>query len=606
MPLSTSRLAVSALALALSTAVAAPALAAPAPFSRTVFFGDSLTDSGHFRPVLVQINPQASVAGRFTTNPGLVWAEYLARYYGTDASPGNQGGDNYAVGGARAGTDSVGALGATPALTTQLSRYLAANGGRADANALYTVWGGANDLFAVAAGAPAQATIGQAVAAQVGIVSSLKVAGAQYVLVPNLPDIGVTPQFIAAGPAGQAQATALATSYNTALYGTLAAQGLEVIPLDTFNMVRELAANPGQYGFINATNMACTSGQSISCTPTEFANPGAANNYVFADGVHPSSRTHEILSQYAISVIEGPRQPQLVARSAQASGRARIDQVAGHLNAEAANGTHWWGGLRADQQRYDSARQFDGIAPAGLFGVDWVRDGRAVGLFAGLGRMEADFGNSGGDFTLSEATLGAFASWSNDGLWADGQVSYSWLDADLNRQVNLGPAQRVHSSSTDGTNLAVAVNVGWEFGEGALRHGPVVGVSYQDIELDGFAEAAGTATALGFADTQMTSFVGRVGWQVNIDGGHFQPYARVTWDTEFEDEPEQARAMLLSQPGMGYYRTPGVAFDTEYGTAVTGARFNVGSLQANMGVSATFGASGGGDISAFATIGGSW
>ena len=34
-----------------------------------------------------------------------------------------------------------------PSLTTQVNAYLAANGGHADPNALYTVWGGANDLF---------------------------------------------------------------------------------------------------------------------------------------------------------------------------------------------------------------------------------------------------------------------------------------------------------------------------------------------------------------------------------------------------------------------------------------------------------------------------
>ena len=608
MRFSKSRIAVSALALALTAAVAAPAVAAPSSFSRTVFFGDSLTDSGHFRPVLVGINPQAGVAGRFTTNPGLVWAEFLSLHYGTDATAnGNgQGGDNYAVGGARVATDSVGALGATPAMTTQLAGYLAANGGRADANALYTVWGGANDLFAVAAGAPAQTTIGQAVAGQVGMVSSLKLAGAQYVLVPNLPDIGITPQFLAAGPAAQAQATGLAMAYNNALYGTLAAQGLEVIPLDTFGILRELAANPAAYGFANATGMACQSGQSISCVPTEFVTPDAANSYVFADGVHPTTRTHEILAQYTASVIDGARTPQLVARSAQASARARMDQVATHLNAEAADGTHWWGGLRADQQRYAKADLFDGVAPSGLFGVDWIRDGRAAGVFAGYGQMDADLGNSGGEFRLSEATLGGFASWRGDGLWANGQVSYSWLDVDTDRQVNLGPAQRSHRGSTDGTNLAVAVNVGWEFGEGALRHGPVVGVTYQDISLDGFAEKAANATALGYADTELNSFVGRVGWQMAFDGGQVQPYARLTWDTEFEDDTTQARAMLLSQSQLGYYRTPGVAFDTDYGTALAGARFAVGGLHANVGMSTTFGVSGRSDTSVFASFSGNW
>ena len=46
-----------AAALALATA---PAFAQT--YSQTIFFGDSLTDSGHFRPVLVQMGgPQAAI-----------------------------------------------------------------------------------------------------------------------------------------------------------------------------------------------------------------------------------------------------------------------------------------------------------------------------------------------------------------------------------------------------------------------------------------------------------------------------------------------------------------------------------------------------------------
>lgn len=96
----------SLLAVALAVA-AAPALAADSPYSQTIFFGDSLTDSGHFRPALVQLGgPSAAILGRFTTNPGLVWSEYLAEYYGTVAASANQG--------ARTTPSAVRAWGPTP------------------------------------------------------------------------------------------------------------------------------------------------------------------------------------------------------------------------------------------------------------------------------------------------------------------------------------------------------------------------------------------------------------------------------------------------------------------------------------------------------------
>ncbi|RZA30916.1 MAG: autotransporter domain-containing esterase, partial [Lysobacteraceae bacterium] len=78
--------------LCVALALAASPAFAQSGYTDTVFFGDSLTDSGHFRPALVQsAGPSAAILGRFTTNPGLVWAEFMAEYYGTNAVSDNQG-----------------------------------------------------------------------------------------------------------------------------------------------------------------------------------------------------------------------------------------------------------------------------------------------------------------------------------------------------------------------------------------------------------------------------------------------------------------------------------------------------------------------------------
>src|SRR5690606_35351856 len=199
-------------ALALA-ALPAAVQATDSPFTQTVFFGDSLTDAGYFRPVLIQmVGPNGAIIGQFTNNPGYVWSQYLADYYGSNAAPawtGNMtatptqaGGNNGAVGGARVGTSTVGGLGYTPSLVAQYQAYLA-SGHAVDPGALYTVWGGANDMFAVQADpSQAQAIIGGAVAAQVGLVGALTQAGAQYILVPTLPDLGLTPASRAGGAVG--------------------------------------------------------------------------------------------------------------------------------------------------------------------------------------------------------------------------------------------------------------------------------------------------------------------------------------------------------------------------------------------------------------------
>jgi outer membrane lipase/esterase len=596
-----------ALAAALALA-AAPAFAQT--YSQTVFFGDSLTDSGWFRPALVQaVGPQAAILGRFTTNPGLVWAEYLADFYGTAAAAANQGGTNYAVGGARTGVNGTGALGPIPSVSTQVTSYLTASGGRADPNALYTVWGGANDLFAVAAGAPPAATIGAAVTSQITAIGTLQAAGARYVLVPSIPDLGLTPAARAQGPTAQAQLTAIATSYNNALYSGLASAGLRVIPLNMFNLFQEVAASPSTYGFTNVTGTACQpqiTAQSLTCNPSTYVSPGAPFTYAFADGVHPTLAAHEIIADYAVSMLEAPRRVGVLPNSAAAVGRARADRVATRMiGAPAAEGSAWWVDVRADVQRYEHGDLYDGAGPALTGGVDFTSGNLVYGAFAGFGRNAMDWGLRGGSFDQSDATIGAHVAWRSGGGWVDAQLSYSRLDFDIDRTVVLGPAVRTHRASADGDNLAAGVQGGFEFGDGALRHGPVVSVLAQRIDIDAFAEDQPTlATSLSYPEQNFDSLIGSVGWQLSLRASeHFAPYARATIDREFEDAPAEAFAQAQSIPGSTPYAVPGVQFDDRYGTVLLGTRMKLFGFDANVGASLTVGQDDGSNTTVFATIG---
>ena len=608
--MSKSRTVRTALAAALALAVL-PAAAHDQPFSGTVFFGDSLTDAGYFRPLLPP-NVQA-VTGQFTTNPGLVWSQWLAEHYGTQARPNGNGqtGDNHAAGGARNGVDVTGALGFTPSLATQAAGYLAANGGRADPDALYTVWGGNNDLFAVVADpGNAQAIIGGAVGAQVGIIGGLQAAGARYVLVPNIPDLGLTPSFRAQGPAAAAQGTALATGYNQALFSTLASNGLAVIPVDTFAFLREVAANPAQFGIANVTGTACMpqiTAQSLTCNPTSLVSPDAPQTYLFADGVHPASGAHVALADLAIAAIEGPRQMAVLPHSAAATGRNRAQRVGAQVsNRGDAEGARWWADLRGDFQRYAHGDHYDGTGPALLVGMDWGRDGLAYGGFIGYGVQGNDWGSRRGNWDQSEASIGGYIGWSAEsGGWINAQLSYTSLDFDIERQVPLGPALRTHGGSTDGSSVALAVQGGWQFGDGALRHGPVLGVVAQRVEVDGFAESdPGLSTSLAYLDQEFDSTVGSAGWQLSYAiHDTLAPYARVTIDREFEDEAAQAFARSQSIAGSLPYAVPGVEYDQSWTTLTFGARTKLFGLDADIGASVNSGQKGGKHSMVFASVG---
>ena len=609
----------SLLTAALALAVA-PAFAGPteSPFTQTIFFGDSLTDGGFFRsllPASVQ-----NVTGQFSTNPGYVWSQYLADYYGsnanvawkaTGATPIIADGNNWAVGGARVGTNSVGSLGYTPSLTSQYAAYLS-SGHTVDPNALYTVWGGANDLFAITSGgANPTTTISSAVTAQVGLVGALSSAGAQYILVPTIPDLGVTPGFRAQGAAAAAAGTQLSTTYNTALFNAIDTAGLRVIPLDTFSLLREIVASPAEYGFANVTGTACQpqiTANSLTCNPTSYVSPNAPDTYAFADGVHPTSKAHSILSQYAVAMLEGPRQIALLPYTASVHGRARADRVAAHVAGKPeADGMRWWGDLRGDFLRYDDGDLYDGTGPMGTFGVDWSRGSMVYGAFAGYGRAKYDFGKRSGSFDEADATLGGFAGWYGDRLWANAQVSYSWISYDVDREVQLGNMTRRHSGSPDGTNLSLGLSAGYQWGEGAFRHGPVISVLSQTIEMDGYSESNINSSALAYPDQDFDSLIGSAGYEFSYAiNDHLQPYARLTVDKEFEDPAEEVFAQALSLPGTSAYAVPGLDTDDGYGTLLMGARTKLFGFDANLGVTTTVNQGGGTNTTAFMTLGGSF
>src|SRR5690606_13792790 len=512
---------------------AAPAFAGPSdsPFTQTYFFGDSLTDAGFYRPFLVETQgPDAAIVGQFTTNPGYVWAQVLADYYGTDGSAAwglttggvtSTGGTNYAAGGATFNTGPgfppSPPTQYAPTIPTQVGAYLAGTGGVADPNALYTVWGGANDLFFHLNGATDQAQFLGAAGVEVGVVGGLIDAGARYVMVPNMPDVGRTPFGLSQGEAGSAGITALVQAYTQTLYGGLASAGLHVIPVDTFHFIREISDAPATYGLSNATGMACVGvPSSLVCSPLSTV-PGGADSYAFADSVHPTSVAHKLLAQYAISMVDGPRTIAVLPRSAATIGRARAQAVEGALlGAGKEDGTYWWANVRGDQQRYNQSAGFDGIGPTGTFGVSWRRGSMVYGGFVGYGRQDIDFGQRRGDFRQTDTSLGGYLGWqSGNGLWASGQLSWTQLDYKVDRQVNLGVASRVHHGSTDGQNFSVGGSAGWNLGHGALVHGPVVSVLAQRISVDGYDEDSNESTALGYMDQDGDSLIGSIGWQAS-------------------------------------------------------------------------------------------
>jgi len=619
------RLARSLLAVSLALAAGTAAAQQAHTFTQTIFFGDSLTDSGFFRPTLTQANPALAQAGKFTTNPGNVWAENVAAYYGTNGAPAWTGkgtppptpatGSNYAVGGARLATDGSGSLGYTPSVATQVSAYLARTGGVADPHALYTVWGGANDLRTIATPAQAPAVIGAAVTAEIGIVQSLEGAGARYVLVPNMPDFGLTPESRLGGPAVQAGGTAAAAGFNDALYSNMTAFGLRYIPLDTFHLLREIVGNPSSFGFTNVANTACgpgyaPAGASVTCLPPNYNAANAADVYVFADGIHPSTAAHRIVADYAIATIEGPRQiallPHVTAMGQQDSARALASQLS---FAPQGDGMQWW--VSGQGSHFDVSNDEAGVGTSGTpvalnGGIGWTRGEYRYGGALGFARQRMDFGQDRGNFRNNMVSLTGFGGWhGNDGSWASGQIGYARSSYDVHRGVPLGKGMRTHSGSTNGGDFFVDVEGGHMFSHGRLQHGPVAGMLIQRVTVDGYTESdPQLSTALAFPKQTMDSMLASVGYELRYSASDaWTPYARVGYDRELMRGDTEARATMTSLSTPVTYAVPAPGFQRNQGRADLGVRGHIAGLDLQAGASAGFGNGGSKRSSLFLTLG---
>ncbi|MHB1238935.1 MAG: SGNH/GDSL hydrolase family protein [Gammaproteobacteria bacterium] len=278
------------------------------PYTSLFVLGDSLSDSGNAfvalggrtsQPPFAPIPSLPYASGRFSNGP--VWAEDLAGMLGLSAAPSLLGGSDYAFGGARTGP--AGSI--PPSLLDQSQTLLAAYPGGLPHNALYVVWGGSNDVRDAATSANPLAALKTAVANVGGIVQDLIGAGAGTILVPNVPNLGLTP---AAQDAGVAtDATLLSATFDTLLNSTLGGirtlhPGTRLLGLDIFGLIDQVTSNPGAYGLTDVTNPCLSFGQ---------ANPNLAycsdpNHYLFWDGIHPTAAGHEIIAIAARRAVPEP------------------------------------------------------------------------------------------------------------------------------------------------------------------------------------------------------------------------------------------------------------------------------------------------------------
>ena len=566
-----------AVALALGCAGAAQAQ----NFTGFFVFGDSLSDAGN-----IAIAQGLPPGNSFTTNPDPVAAEIIARYFGLPDGASLAGGPNFAWGGSCVNATGP-CLNPVPNIPTQISQYLASTGGTADPNALYSIWGGANDIFAsLGTPATAQANTVAAATAYVQQIGRLQAAGARYIVVYNLPNLGATPQF-GANPTVASSVSQITVVYNSALNTGLAQLGDGIIAINTFGLIAEIVANPGLYGFTNVTGVACN-GSSVACGPAGSGlpatyQPGTNDTYLFADGVHPTGAAHRILANVVLSTIAAPIQVSYAGegglQAAADHSRAINDELMSdfQLNREV-------GSVRGFATVNFGQHEYEDNAATNILGGD----ADALSLTLGANHRLSEYAYWGVGITLgnhdnsvasaeleSRSVIGSIggALRFGGGGYVHGAVSGGSTSIDVSRGIVLGPSVREEEGSTNASLFGAEVGLGWLFEAGSMQHGPFVGASWVQQEVDGFAEDSGSATSMNYGSFDRDSMVTRVGYQLMGNAGSFRPFLRVAHNQEGEDDQIFVNAGSNSMNGR--FTMPGFTPSEDWISADLGLNWQV-------------------------------
>jgi outer membrane lipase/esterase len=591
--------------LALATALLGATLgsAQAGDYSRVYFFGDSLSDNGAYAPML-----PIPTNARFTTNPGTVWTDNLGAGYGKSvttayAAPANgngafapiTSGNNFAVGGARVndvpgnmtGAAYAGLVNFIPPVRMQVDDFLAR--GPVDTKALYALLAGSNDIFFQAATNPggAQAAIVSAANDFVTQVTRLQAAGVRNLIAIGLPDIGKTPEGQGL-PANQRNfLSALTATYDATQAAGLA--GKNLLYFDGNRLFTAIFANPAAYGFTNTTTPACPAG-ALGCAV-------AADGHMFADPVHWSTSLHKVVSDWIYSSLEGASRVGLLAQVPMGRSGAQWRAIDGRLREFQNFGYQGQGFFvtgdyaSSDKDAYAGLPSANGSGGSFVLGYEKAFSEQLfAGATLGYGHAPFDLGNDLGTVKYDEWALSAFVAHKSGNFYANALATYSWLDYQSTRTINLGSFSSSERGDTRGGQFGAKAQIGYNFVVGDLLHGPLAGLAWEKVRVDGFSEQSSSASAMSFGDQTRESLRSRLGWQVAAEtiwcGARVRPYSQLTYDYEHKKDERTYSAGFVG--GNNALLMPTSNQTGGYGTLLAGVTAELSTtLRLGVGASTT-------------------
>lgn len=549
------------------TAITAPAAAQQV--DRIVTFGDSYADDGNFFEVL-GIPPASTTiyaSGRFSG--GTNYVDTLSQILNVPV-------ENFAIGGAMAQTFPGGAantncLSIPPScplgFTYEVNQFFnvgpqstafPASATTFNEGDLVTVSIGGNDARyyqqniagASVAGAPAAASL--SVNAATTELNRLVAAGAPTISflagdTSRLPEI-------AGNASAQAIRAAYSAAYNSGMQGTLAgyaANGVVVHYLDLNRVLDNIAANPSAYGITNGLN--CPALPSTTCVLN------SAGYLFYVDQLHLTSDGFKIVAAYVAKQLEAPLTLQAPADLGMDIGRnfgrtltARMD-LGAPRDGDTFEGLNFFvvgDAFSRSLNEGDGNLAFDVDGVGGTLGAEYGFGGGVVGVAGNYTRGKAGFDGDDAKVKTTSAQVGIYGGAGLGGGFVQWYFGYGWDDHDIERAGVVIDQE----ADTDGEHWIGGAKAGYLFPVGAIRLGPVLGVDYAKVRVDGYTESGDAALTLNVGRQSYRSLRGSVGLEArgDFEGGgiQFRPYAALTAEKDMISDDRSINFAQTSAPGI--------------------------------------------------------
>jgi fibronectin-binding autotransporter adhesin len=173
-----------------------------------------------------------------------------------------------------------------------------------------------------------------------------------------------------------------------------------------------------------------------------------------------------------------------------------------------------------------------------------------VGATFGYGHTDANLDNNGSKASLDSYSPGVYASYAQNGWYANALASYGFDNFTEDRSVDFGSISSVSHGSPNGYQIVANLDGGYDFHVKNWTFGPLAGLQYVHLNVDSYSESGSDPVDLKVDESNTDSLRSRVGGHVSyvFQTGKvlLKPHLDAAWQHDFMDQARGITAQFSS------------------------------------------------------------